>query len=214
MANIYTSRFITIEDEMTDICLLRLPPEWWNRPYEYRWAMNFIEKSDICLDAGCGLPHPFKFYLSSECDNVYACDLSENILLKENILISVANFFSIDDIKKASMYVDKVHFSVANLNNLPYEDNMFTKIFCISVLKFLSLYDIELVLKEFYRSLKPNGYLLLTLDVPSINLNVLTGLIYNTGFRFVGNLDLVKPKTAICSPLPICLNCFRFLLAK
>lgn len=214
MNNIYTSRFITFDDEKTDNCLFDLPSEWWNRFYEYKWAMNFIDKSDICLDAGCGVPHPFKFYLCTQCASVYACDISTNILIKDNILKSVASVFSQYDRSIAEKYIDNINFSLANITNLPYENNMFSKIFCISILKFLSLDEIHQSLHEFYRVLKPHGYLLLTLDVPSINLNTLAGIIYNTGFKFVGNLDLVKPSNAICSDLPICLNCFRLLLTK
>lgn len=214
MSNIYTSRFIKLDDEKSNTCLFKLPTEWWNRFYEYKWAMNFVDEHDICLDAGCGIPHPFKFYLCTQCSNVYACDISANILNKDSILKSVANIFSDEDQNTAKKYIDDIHFSAANLTDLPYDNNMFSKIFCISILKFLSLDDISQSLHEFYRVLKPHGYLLITLDVPSVNLNTLVGIIYNTGFKFVGNLDLVKPSNAVYSDLPICLNCFRILLTK
>lgn len=214
MSNIYTSRFILQQDEKTDVCLLKLPSNWCSRCYEYKWAMNFIDENDICLDAACGIPHPFKFYLASVCNNVFACDISTSILNKEHILNSVENFFDNDDYIKASKYIDKINFSVADLTNLPYENNTFTKIFCIASLKCLNQAQLNLCLNEFYRTLKKNGYLILTLDVPPINLSKLVCLISNIGFEFVGNLDLTKTNTTLCLPLPCCNNCFRLIITK
>ena len=214
MSNIYTSRFILQEDERTDICLLKIPSHWCSRCYEYKWAMNFIDKYDTCLDAACGIPHPFKFYLASICDNVFAFDISSSILNKEHILNAVENFFDTEDCKKAEKYIDKINFSISDLAKLPYEDNSFNKIFCISSLKCIELSSLDMCLKEFYRTLKRNGYLILTFDVPPINLNKLVCLVSNIGFEFVGNLDLTKPNSTLCAPLPCCSNCFRMLLSK
>lgn len=214
MSNIYTSRYILQEDEKSDFCLFKIPPHWCSRCYEYSWAMNFIDKNDICLDAACGIPHPFKFYLASVCDNVYAFDISNNILNSKYILTAVENFFGIDDCNIACTYIDKINFSVASLTKLPYDTNTFNKIFCISSLKCLDAADLVLAIGEFYRTLKKDGLLILTVDVPPVNLNKLVCLVYNIGFEFVGNLDLTKPNGSLCSPLPCCNNCFRMILSK
>ncbi|MGL5753078.1 MAG: methyltransferase domain-containing protein [Paraclostridium sp.] len=214
MSNIYTSRFILREDKKTNICLFKIPINWYSRCYEYKWAMNFVGKDDICLDAACGIPHPFKFYLASTCDNVYAFDISNSILNKDYILNSVENFFDNEDYKEAVKYIDKINFSVASLTNLPYLSSTFSRIFCIASLKCLNLDELETCLKEFYRTLKNKGYLILTFDIPPMDLNKVVCLISSVGFEFVGNLDLTKPNTALCSPLPCCNNCFRMLLTK
>lgn len=214
MSNIYTSRFILQEDEQSDTCLLKIPSHWCSRRYEYAWAIKFINESDICLDAACGIPHPFKFYLASVCNNVYAFDISSNIVNKDFVLSAVENFFSTEDCKLASKYIDTINFDIASLTNLPYKNNTFDKIFCISSLKCLEIEELSLCLNEFYRTLKKDGLLVLTFDVPPLNLNTLVCLVTNIGFEFIGNLDLTKHNNTLSSPLPCCNNCFRMLLHK
>lgn len=214
MSNIYTSRFFLQDDEITDTCLLKIPTNWHNRKYEYKWAMNFVSKNDICLDSACGIPHPFKFYLASICDNVYAFDISKNIKNYDDILSSVYNFFDEEDFFKVTDYIYKINFSESNLNSLPYNDSFFSKIFCIGVINYLSDIDLICCLNEFYRVLKKGGYLIITTDVPPTQVSKLTRLIDDIGFNFVGNIDITKPKNTYSSPFPSCNNCFRALVSK
>ncbi|MFR8870439.1 class I SAM-dependent methyltransferase [Paraclostridium sordellii] len=214
MSNIYTSRFIMLNDEVTNICFMKIPYNWVSRKYEYKWAMNFIGSDDICLDSACGLPHPFKFFLASVATEVYAFDISPNIVDKSYILHSITKFFDKDDIDKAEKYIDKINFSVANLISLPYPNNFFTKIFCIGAISNLSNINLNICIKEFYRVLKNNGYLILTTDVPPTNIIKLINSISNNGFSFVGNLDLTKNENIFTTSLPSCNNCFRLLAKK
>ncbi len=210
----YASRYIVTTDINTNNCLLKFPMDWWSRLYEYPWAMKFVKKDDRCLDAACGAPHPFKFYLSSVCGRVWACDIDEDIIDNNKILSRVAHYFSREDVVLAKKYIDRIDFKRADLTKLPYDDEMFTKVFCISVIEHLSLEAIKDTLKEFYRVLQSNGLLILTVDIPTANLQQLLGFITEVGFKFAGEAILDKPNNAIYSTLLGGLNCFRLLLKK
>ncbi|WP_368490416.1 class I SAM-dependent methyltransferase [Clostridium sp. BJN0013] len=209
-----SSRFIVTTDEEKTECLLKFPNDWWSRCYEYTWASNFSEENDICLDAACGAPHPFKFYLASICKDVYACDIDADILDKNKILSRVSEYFDEEDVKKAAKYIDKIKFSNSSLVNLPYEDNKFDKVYCISVIEHLPVGDIKKSINEFYRVLQKDGLLVLTIDYPTADLNLLVDCLKNTGFEFVDSLDYKIYPNAIYSKLLGGLYCFRLLLRK
>ncbi|MEY8001761.1 methyltransferase domain-containing protein [Clostridium sp. Mt-5] len=209
-----SSRFIVTTDEKKTECLLKFPNDWWSRCYEYAWASNFLEKNDTCLDAACGVPHPFKFYLASICKNVYACDIDTDILDKNKILSRVSQYFDEEDVKKAEKYINKINLSNSSLTNLPYEDNKFDKVYCISVLEHLSNDDKEESINEFYRVLKKDGLLVLTIDYPTAALNLLVNNLKTTGFKFVDSFDCKIYPNAIYSKLLGGLYCFRLLLKK
>lgn len=208
----YNSRFITYDDDMSDKVLLKIPHEWWSRLYEYIWAASFAEESDTCLDAACGILHPFKFFLASKCEKAYGCDLRE--IKKENVIKEMAHYFDKEDINLAMSYYEKLDLRTYNLTNLGYESNTFHKVYCISTLEHLNPKDIELALKEMYRVLKPEGLLILTVDYPSVNLDNLIRDIAAVGFKFVGEVDTTKPNNAIYSRLLGGLNCYRILVEK
>lgn len=214
MIDILNSRFFVNEDNNSTDCFVTLPTEWWSRLYEYEWAKNFVSSDDICLDAACGVLQPFKIYLSSVCDNVYACDLDPDLLNPQQTYKRMLDYFSDEEFRKSIPYLEKIRFSLTNLVNLPYKDDFFTKVFCISVLEHMSKNDMKLALKEFYRVMKKDGYLVLTIDYPSVDLETLTKEIVDTGFKFAGDLILEKPENAIYSPIWGGLNCFRLLLIK
>ena len=211
---IKSSRFIVNTDEKKTECLLKFPNYWWSRGYEYAWASNFLEKNDTCLDAACGIPHPFKFYLASVCKNVYACDIDTDILDENKILSEVGKCFDEEDVKKAVNYISKINFSNSNLTNLPYGDNKFDKIYCISVLEHLSDHDKENGINEFYRVLKKDGLLVLTVDYPTVDLNLLTSKLKKAGFKFVDSINCDICPNAIYSKVSGGLYCFRLLLRK
>jgi ubiquinone/menaquinone biosynthesis C-methylase UbiE len=209
-----SSRFIVNTDERKSECLLKIPRDWWSRFYEYAWASNFIEENDVCLDAACGVPHPFKFYLASKCNDVYACDIDNDILDKNKLLLRVSEYFDEEDVKKAGQYIDKIRFSCSNLINLPYEENKFDKIYCISSLEHIPIDDIRNVINELFRVLKKDGLIILTVDYPTINIDFLVNCLSTTGFKFVSSFTSEICNNAIYSPLLGGLYCFRLLLKK
>ena len=126
---------------------MKIPDVWWSRKYEYAWALQFAEPSQIVADMGTGwMYRPFKEALAEICGMVYAVDLDNRLLTqvgKENLSFIVADFTKqIPDIPAGSL----------------------DRIFCVSVLEDLgdALGD---ALKEFARLLHPKGLMVLTFDV-------------------------------------------------
>jgi len=212
--DIYNSRYILETDEQNEECLLKIPDGWWSRFYEYHWAAGFTQKNDICLDAGCGVIHPFKYFLSATCKEVYACDLDRRIINKEEQLQMMGNYFSDEDIEKAATHIANINFAVCSLKSLPYRNDMFDKIYCLSALYNVSNNEIQQILAEFYRTLTKNGLLVLTIDDPAMKLRFLANCVRQAGFTFVGHLDLKLPANALYSNINGGLTCFRLLVRK
>lgn len=227
------SRFFTLNDSRKDTFVIKLLPEWWSRHYEYSWAGEFAQKDDIVLDAGCGLEHPFKFFLLDECDEVYACDWDERILSPSSILNAIQNTFGESVAKNLDhRYLTDIHYDKASLTSLPYGDKTFDKIYCISVLEHLKdrcnkypvLYevtflknllrnDIFLSLKEFKRVLKDDGMLVVTFDYPDINLSYLKKLIRDLGLTLAGKWSVNIPENVLYNET-LRLYCFRAIIQK
>ncbi|MED3728822.1 class I SAM-dependent methyltransferase [Priestia endophytica] len=213
--SIFTSRFILETDSYSNNFVFNLPNTWETRPHEYEWAKNFAETEDIVLDAACGLSHPLKFYLADKCKEVYACDIDGRILSKSSILKDIEDTYGtvIDDSFLKHSF-NPIHFSQSSLTNLPYQNKSFDKIFCISVLEHLSKEDMEQTFKEFRRTLKDQGLLIVTFDYPAINLGELKILLDKVKLKFHGDYSFAKPSNVLVSTIWGELNCFRAVLIK
>jgi hypothetical protein len=106
--------------------MYKLPVARWSRSYEYEWRKNFVDKNDIVLDAASGITHPLRFYLADNCKEVFACDLNKDITTDIQKLQLPKDII-------ASKYT-KIKNTCCSITKTPYRDNMFDKIFCISVL--------------------------------------------------------------------------------
>jgi SAM-dependent methyltransferase len=158
------NKFFTIHDKSIEYLNdFHIPGEWWSRRYEYKFAIDYLEKDDTILDAACGIEHPFKFYAASKVKKVIAIDKDERIKELENPLNNLKMYHG--DISKTD-----------------YVENTFDKIFCISVLEHLQGEELHNVLEEFFRILKPNGKLILTCDYPLIKPEALFAIAESKGF--------------------------------
>lgn len=164
-----------------------IPPGFWSRPVEYRFAMYFAEPGIICSDMGAGWHYrPLHDYLATVCDFCYAVDHHKEILdlppMQKGAFV-VADFSEpIPEIPAASL----------------------DRIFCISVLE--ELIDYRKALAEFARLLKPDGLIVLTLDAPydpqkpahekykGVNLDELDAAIEVVGLEYVGDVSREKPE--------------------
>ena len=213
--NQYISRFIKTTDGKTKRFVFDLPNDWWSRFYEYEWASKFVEAEDVSLDAASGICHPFKFYLSDHCKEVYACDIDKRIEFKNEIIEDIANIFgkqAAEDVP--ATYLENVKYSRASLVELPYEDKKFDKIYCISVLEHLSVEDMWKSLIEFRRTLKDNGKVVLTFDFPTINLEQLNDIIKKSGFKYASGVDFMLLDDALYTTAWNGLCCFRAIIVK
>lgn len=231
--DLLTSRFFQIGDRQTDNFIFRLYPTWWSRPFEYAWAGKFAEAGDVALDAACGICHPLKFYLLDNCHEVHACDIDQRILSSEEILKEISEVFGVETANNLPRrYLNEIHYTKTSLTDLPYQDRTFDKIYCISVLEHLddtlnkkpniaklkiikSFFKrgIYVTLKEFKRTLKDDGLIIITLDYPTINLEYFKNTVAEIGLRFVGDVSFDVPQNAVYSEENK-LYCFRAVLRK
>lgn len=234
-----TSRFFHADDEKTDFFIFGLPESWWSRKYEYAWAKKFIDSNDVVLDAASGVFHPLRFYLAESCRNVYACDIDKDVEVRNFSEISAKQIkqsgLPVDILKMlfSPKYMDNINSVCCSITALPYDDEMFDTIFCISVLehlddhhnsqkgyqRFLSLFtskkshELEDAMREFYRVLKSGGKVVLTFDYPIINLDYFEKIAVNLGFDFMGEVTKTLPSNALYSS-HFHLHCFRAVLSK
>lgn len=146
----------------------------WSRVYEYPYCYESIranvEPGAHILDAGSGITF-FPFFLNSAykvtCvdQDDYECNYAKiNVNQKTNVA-----------------------FKRTSLTQIPYPDNSFDAIYCISVLEHTGEY--EVIVNEFFRLLKPNGLLVVTFDLSldgsdqGLNSNAAQGLIGSIGKR-------------------------------
>ncbi|MCM3785467.1 class I SAM-dependent methyltransferase [Neobacillus mesonae] len=210
------ARYVRDDDEKMDTVLLPLHPAWWSRPYEYAWASRFARAEDTVLDAASGIPHPFKFWLVDRVRKVYACDLDPRILSPDAIRAAVAVDFGTQLARiLPERYITSIDRKQANLAALPYPNESFDKVYCISVLEHLDRSTRLQSLREFARVLKPDGRIVLTFDVPEIEPQQLSTLLTEAGLTVDGVLNTVKPDSALYTTMyGPAIYCFRALIKK
>ena len=211
----YVSRFFVNSDARREKLIYDLPESWWSRPYEYEWCTNFISPHDVVLDAACGISHPLKFYLAGFSAEVYACDIDARILSQDDIIQDITNDISPEAARQVqARRTTSLHLAQADLIALPYADESFDTIFCISVLEHLSQEDAALAVREFHRTLNGEGLLVLTFDYPTVNLPVINDVLLQAGFQYWGETDFNLPADALYTEQWGGLNCFRAVLKK
>lgn len=128
----------------------------WSRQWEYPYVHNIIcdvveqNANAKILDAGSGVTF-FPYFLKEQFPavSISCCDYDEKLARSfENINAATGR---------------TIAFSVANLKALPYRDEEFHAIYCISVLEHTDNY--EEIVDEFYRIMQPKGRLIVTFDV-------------------------------------------------
>ncbi len=172
---ILQSRFILRNDPIiTRIGGEDLNPAWWSRFYEYKWALDAAriyferrkEERRLCLDAGCGIEHPFKRELLQSFDKVVAIDEDPAIETVEN-----------DD--------SQLELYHSPLETFQYNEP-FDCIFCVSVLEHLEPAHLNQSVGNFYSLLRPGGCLALTFDFPHVNLDAVKNALMKNGFKAFG----------------------------
>lgn len=208
------SRYFTTADPKLSTVVFPLPWSWWSRPYEYAWCSQFVNKTDIVLDAACGISHPFKFWLLDHTKEVHVCDCDKRILSNSEIKKDITNDFGPAWNIHANT-IERLNRECSLLENLPYETDKFDVVYCISVLEHLPVPTNVLAIKELSRVLKPKGKLVLTFDVPDINPDSIDALLSDANLQRLGKLKIDRPDNAITSDIwgrP--LYCFRTLAVK
>lgn len=211
----YVSRFFVYDDARREQLVYELLESWWSRPYEYEWCTNFISPHDVVLDVSCGLSSPLKFYLAGHSAEVHACDTDARIVSWDAIMQEIADEIGNEAMEQAqSSRTPTLHLTRTDLTALPYGDESFDTIFCISVLEHLSLEDSVRAIQEFHRTLNGEGLLVLTFEYPAVNLQRMNDLLLQAGFQYWGETDFILPANAVCSEEWGGRSCFRAVLKK
>ncbi|MBR2569647.1 MAG: class I SAM-dependent methyltransferase [Paenibacillus sp.] len=205
-----TSFFRECDPKLKQV-VIPLPSFWWSRPYEYAWASQYAQ--GCVLDAACGISHPFKFWLTEHCDEVHGCDLDPRILSHAAILQDIVVDFGEQEAAwiKQEGYLHRLKLLRADLGMLPYGDESFDTIFCISVFEHLPDAVKPAVMQEFHRTLKGGATLVMTLDYPLANPAFMVQAIQDSGFELKEPHDFSIPEDAITGQG---LMCYRLLLTK
>lgn len=103
-----------------------------------------LKKRAACLDAACGVGNNIRSLLDS-CTHVYAFDRSERALE-----FAIKRYVSQKD----------VHFSIGQLEHVPFEDELFDLVVCTEALEHVR--DTTKAVVELCRVLKKEGYLILS----------------------------------------------------
>lgn len=107
------------------------------------------QENDKILDVACGYGElSYKISNKFKC-NVYGIDLSQNLIKKATEINQEAGN-------------SKCHFSVANAESLPFDDDFFDGVISSSALEHFT--NDETALNEIKRVLKPNGNIVMTVD--------------------------------------------------
>lgn len=128
----------------------------WSRRAEYVFAAKELHKRQRCriLDAGSGVTF-FPFYLAAALGHDVVCldkETEYGIRIEQVFRLLNAN--------------SQVKFSVGDLSErLPFPDNSFHAVLCISVVEHLLPEHRLVALQELWRLVKPGGQLILTFDV-------------------------------------------------
>jgi ubiquinone/menaquinone biosynthesis C-methylase UbiE len=140
---------------MNELDYRETPESWGNYVHSFVYKKFFrsqevkielilnILKPNIVLDAGCGYGRYTKLMKKLNF-NVHSIDISKPM---------------IDEIKKINP-----QFKLCQVENIDYPDHFFDLVLCIDVADHLK--SLRKAIEEFYRVLKKNGYILLTVAIP------------------------------------------------
>ena len=114
-----------------------------------KFFLPYLKKNQIALDAGCGNGRNL-LEIAKRCSFVYGID-SSNEMVKHALL------------NKERKEIKNAELKEGNILDLKFQDSFFNSIFCTAVLHHLrTKTERERAFSEFYRVLKPNSFLFLS----------------------------------------------------
>ncbi|MBN3555832.1 class I SAM-dependent methyltransferase [Fictibacillus nanhaiensis] len=151
---------------------------------ETEWTIKLLglQNQDCVLELGCGAGYAIQM-------------ISEKYQVQEivGIDLSATAIRSATARNKKSINNQKAKLLEANFNNLPFQDNMFTKLYSIQTIYFWN--EIDSIVSEIYRVLKPGGIVVITFSngkdnetwksVKEVSENQVMPFMMNNGFKDV-----------------------------
>ena len=127
--------------------------------------MLHLSEKDVCLDCGCGTGL-----------------LISRLLNKVMRIVGVD--FSLEMLKKAKEKCkNKVMLVLADINFLPFINNVFTKVFSFTVIEG-EINGVK-ALKEFYRVVKPNGLGVISILKEALTIDRVKSMIKKSKFKII-----------------------------
>jgi SAM-dependent methyltransferase len=167
---------------------LTSPQMYATRLWEYPFAIlnADLKRGMKCADVGCG-ESAFTIYLETEC-KCKTIGFDKDIYLKgnkDNFGVST-NIFNRTGIQIVQ----------CSIENIPWEDNYFDRVFCISVVEHITDFNTRAKgMREISRILKPRGLAVITVDVNlMMRLANPLELVWESGLNIMGKIDLTMPK--------------------
>ncbi len=111
----------------------------------FNYITQFLNKDDILYDGACGTGI-FSIELSKHVKQIYACDLSENMIAKTD-----------EKIKKQNIH--NIKTKIDDITNIGYEDNTFDAAITPNVIHLLD--NPDKTLKELKRIVKKDGIIII-----------------------------------------------------
>ena len=196
-----TSRYATIDGCHDKLGNYDIPQEWWSRKFEYPWASQFVIPTDVVVDAACGVTHFFKYWLADNCAQVTGIDMDPHLLEMRTH--------------------ERLKLVVGDIAHMDIADASVDKLFCISVFEHITdANKRQDILVEFARVLRPDGLVLLTMDIPTISIErFLLDIAASKALKHAGEVQLERPNNILTggvpsSPLTRQLNVFCSVLRK
>lgn len=170
----------------------RLKPIW-SRRWEYPWAILAADLRPglVVLDAGCGAS-PLLPWLAGNWRSLslYGVDKGEEtegpptwkLKLLKSVGYAPPEGFHPD--------IDRrIRFCRESITEMSFGDDLFDRIFCISVIEHISIDDRPQAMREMARVLKSGGRLVVTMDLPPDDPYAADSLVRASGLEPVGSLD-------------------------
>ncbi len=141
------------KEEDRSLYLMNSPsPLHWSRQFEWPWCLHHanLKPEDNVLDVG-GSWSILKYALAKRCKQVISLEIDQSAIDK-----------TVESIRRIGM--KNIFQKQGDVRDIPYPDNSFDCVFCISVLEHVEDGHTKAI-REMLRVLKPGGSLLLTMDI-------------------------------------------------
>ncbi|MWC29268.1 class I SAM-dependent methyltransferase [Paenibacillus sp. MMS18-CY102] len=166
--------------------VFKVPTAWWTRSDEWAWSGLFVHPDRVVLDSS----------LSRGIIRSNTLDYESRHSPRIVSLQSVFEQMQPDDepaldalAVQERLERDALRFIRADITQLPYEDEKFDTVFCLSVIEALEQTDAREALLEFRRTLKTGGLLVLTFEEQSPDLAPITRTVRDCGYSFAGEYE-------------------------
>lgn len=197
----------------------------WSRDWEYPWAVinGAVASGHKVLDCGCGGP-PFLPFLALYGAQCYGVDMNADDWMKVGGLQKFIRKLQRRQINSLRQYGEDPQKVIGrpltitshSMTDLPYEDEYFDRVFCLSVLEHLQIDDAHKSMQEMARVLKKSGRLVITMDFDGEHVDksldgTLFKVVESAGLEYYGPQDFSVPEQ---SEIPGMYNVVGLVLKK